>query len=53
MADEEGPAWLPGRGALLTRSDLAGIFVALRAIIAGTEPDDAARRHDHYLYGKL
>jgi hypothetical protein len=37
--------WLPNDGVALSRADLERIFVALRALVDGTEPLDANRSH--------
>jgi hypothetical protein len=37
--------WLPDDGVVLTRTDLERVFVALRALIDGTDPLDANRAH--------
>lgn len=36
---------VPVGGACLTRGDLVEIFVALRALVNGTDPDEANRAH--------
>lgn len=41
----EGLGWLTESGAHLTRDDLVEVLAALRALIAGTEPDEANRAH--------
>ncbi|MCA9604948.1 MAG: hypothetical protein KC619_05115 [Myxococcales bacterium] len=43
MAD--GLEWLPDDGVVLTRDDLARVFVALRALIDGAAALDANRAH--------
>jgi hypothetical protein len=43
--EHSGLDWLPEDGVVLTRTDLAGIFVALRALIDGTEPLEVNRSH--------
>jgi hypothetical protein len=35
--------WLPINGVVLTREDLAQVFVALRALVNGTAPDEPNR----------
>lgn len=42
--DEDLP-WVPVGGACLTRGELIEIFVALRALVNGTDPDEPNRAH--------
>jgi hypothetical protein len=41
----DGLAWLPEDGVTLSRVDLERIFIALRALVANTEPFDPNRSH--------
>ncbi|MCP3857141.1 MAG: hypothetical protein GY713_10830 [Actinomycetia bacterium] len=41
----DGLGWLPEDGVVLTRDDLERVFVALRALIDGTDPLDTNRAH--------
>lgn len=41
----DGLEWLPEDGASLSRADLERVFVALRALVANTDPFDPNRAH--------
>lgn len=41
----DGLGWLPAEGTTLTRDELVEMFIALRALISGTEPDEPNRAH--------
>lgn len=45
VPDGAGLEWIPERGCYLSRPDLLEIFVALRALVDGTSPDEPNRAH--------
>ncbi len=45
VPDGEDLDWIPERGCHLSRSDLIEIFVAPRALVNGTDPDEPNRAH--------
>ncbi|MBI2169568.1 MAG: hypothetical protein HYU28_08730 [Actinobacteria bacterium] len=45
MAEDDPLAWIPDTGARLTRAEVVEIMRTLRALVAGTAPDEPNRVH--------